>query len=60
MAAPVFYKNIMIDIVVRSFLGNWGRILLDFYAEHSLWINGLFLISALVVGYFRKTKQNVE
>jgi hypothetical protein len=50
----------MIDVVVRSFIGNWGGILLDFYSEHSLWINGLLLIGALVLGYWRKNQQDAE
>lgn len=36
----------MIDLVVRSFIGQLGGKVLDFYLQYSLWIN------ALILGYF--------
>ena len=39
----------MIDFLVRSFLGNWGGRILDFYLEYSLWINGLILLYFLII-----------
>ncbi len=39
----------MIYAFVRSLIGNFGRALMDFYIENSLWINGLILGYALLV-----------
>ncbi|MBN1266102.1 MAG: hypothetical protein JXA25_11455 [Anaerolineales bacterium] len=39
----------MIDAIIRSFLGGFGGKVLDFYSEHSLWINGTILLYALLV-----------
>ena len=39
----------MIDAFIRSILGNWGNVLLDFYIANSLWINGIILLYALLV-----------
>jgi len=39
----------MIDIVVRSFIGDLGGKILDFYLEYSLIINGIILLYFLLV-----------
>ena len=39
----------MIYAFVRSLIGNFGRALMDFYIENSLWINGLILGYALLI-----------
>jgi hypothetical protein len=39
----------MIDIFVRSFIGDFGGKLLDFYLEYSLVINGIILLYFLFV-----------
>ncbi len=39
----------MIDAFIRSILGDWGNVLLDFYIANSLWINGIILLYALLV-----------
>lgn len=44
----------MIDAFVRSFLGEWGGALLDFYLANSLWINALLLLYAGVVVFARR------
>ena len=38
----------MLDLVVRSFLGQWGSAALDFYIANSLWIN-LVLVAYLIL-----------
>jgi len=63
--APEFlYDKLMIDAFVRSILGDWGNIALDFYIANSLWINAIFLIYALLVvlshrNYKRITKSTL-
>lgn len=44
----------MIDAFIRSFLGDWGSTLLDFYLENSLWINGILLLYVLIVVLSRR------
>jgi hypothetical protein len=39
----------MVDIVTRSFLGQWGQALLDVYLNYSLWINLFILLYFLVL-----------
>ena len=39
----------MIDIIVRSFIGDLGGNILDFYLEYSLIINGIILLYFLCV-----------
>jgi len=39
----------MVDIFVRSTLGQFGSSVLDFYFEYSLWINALILLYFLLV-----------
>lgn len=39
----------MIYAFIRSLIGNFGRALMDFYMQNSLWINALILGYALVV-----------
>jgi hypothetical protein len=35
--------------ILKGFIGNWGMQAIDFYYEHSLWINGVILLYALVL-----------
>ncbi len=44
----------MIDAFLRSTIGTWGNAALDFYIANSLWINGLFLLYALLVVLSRR------
>lgn len=39
----------MVDVVTRSFLGEWGQILLDGYLKYSLWINSIILLYFLAL-----------
>jgi hypothetical protein len=39
----------MIYAYIRSLIGSFGRALMDFYIQNSLWINGLILGYALIV-----------
>jgi hypothetical protein len=49
----------MIDAFIRSILGKWGNIALDFYIANSLWINGILLIYALLVVLSRRNFKSV-
>ena len=44
----------MIDAFIRSFIGEWGAGLLDFYIENSLWINGILLLYVLLIVLSRR------
>ena len=44
----------MIDAFIRSFIGEWGSALLDFYIENSLWINGILLLYVLLIVLSRR------
>lgn len=39
----------MIDALVRRYLGTSGSVVLDFYVQYSLWINGLLFLYVLLV-----------
>jgi len=39
----------MVDAMVRTNLGTFGTAILEFYKLNSLWINGLFLLIALII-----------
>ena len=43
----------MVDGFIRSMIGDWGGAMLDFYIANDLWINGLILAYALLVGLGR-------
>jgi hypothetical protein len=44
----------MVDVIVRSFIGEWGQRILDFYQTNSLWINGLVLLYFLIIIFARR------
>lgn len=44
----------MVDVVVRSFIGEWGQRILDFYLDNSLWINGLVLLYFVIIVFARR------
>jgi hypothetical protein len=44
----------MVDVIVRSFIGEWGQSALDFYLANSLWINGLILLYFLIIIFARR------
>lgn len=44
----------MVDVIVRSFIGEWGQSILDFYQTNSLWINGLVLLYFLIIIFARR------
>ena len=52
---PLYIGVFMIDAIVRSFLGNLGSTILDFYNTNSLWINGAILLYALLIILGRST-----
>ena len=45
---------IMIDALVRKFLGTTGSGFLDFYMQYSLWINALLFAYAVMVIFARR------
>ena len=45
----------MVDALIRSFIGQTGSTLLDFYIAHSLTINGILLLYAAVLFASRRT-----
>lgn len=45
---------IMIDALVRKFLGSTGSGFLDFYMQYSLWINALLFTYAVMVIFARR------
>ena len=50
---------IMIDALVRKFLGTTGSGLLDFYLQYSLWINALLFTYAVLVIFARRNYAQV-
>lgn len=50
---------IMVDALVRRFLGTAGSGLLDFYSEHALWINACLLLYAMLVVFARQNYAQV-
>lgn len=48
----------MIDAFIRSMIGSWGNVILDFYITNSLWINALLLFYALLVVLSRHNFDN--
>ena len=44
----------MVDALVRRFLGTGGSSLLDFYLEHSLWINVILFAYVILVLFARR------
>ena len=44
----------MVDVIIRSFIGEWGGRILDFYRTNSLWINGLILLYFLNIIFSRR------
>ena len=55
IAALVDPKATMIFGFIRSTLGTFGNVLLDFYIANSIWINGLILLYALLVVLSRRS-----
>lgn len=49
----------MIDVIVRSFIGDLGGRILDFYLEYSLIINGIILLYFLLIVIGRRNYQLV-
>ena len=49
----------MIDIVVRSFIGQLGGKILDFYLEYSLIINGIILLYFLLAVLGRRNYRHI-
>lgn len=45
----------MLDSILRSLLGDYGEVLLDFYLEHNLIINGIILLYAIIVSFSYKS-----
>jgi len=45
----------VVDAFIRSFLGDWGSAMLDFYREYSFWINAAILLYALLIMFSRRT-----
>jgi len=39
----------MVDATIRSMIGSWGNIVLDYYIANSLWINAILFLYALLV-----------
>ena len=39
----------MIDAIVRGTLGEIGSVILDFYIQNALWINGILLLYVLIL-----------
>jgi hypothetical protein len=50
---------IMIDALVRKFLGTTGSGFLDFYMEYSIWINALLFTYAVLVIFARRNYAKV-
>jgi len=49
MTAPCLKGSCMFDIIIRSFIGNAGGKILDFYLEYSLIINGIILLYFVLI-----------
>lgn len=45
----------MLDSILRSLLGGYGEVLLDFYLEHNLIINGILFLYAIIVSFSYKS-----
>lgn len=49
----------MLNFLVRSTLGSWGSLLLDFYLANSMWINGIILFLVLLNVLGRRTYEAI-
>lgn len=49
----------MVDVILRSFIGEWGGRILDFYVENSLWINGIVLLYFLFIVFARRNYRHI-
>ena len=49
----------MVDVIIRSFIGQWGGRILDFYVENSLWINGLILLYFVIIVFARRNYRTI-
>ncbi len=49
----------MIDIVIKSFLGSVGTIILEYYRQNAVWINSLVLIYGLLVYFARRNYRKI-
>ncbi len=49
----------MVDVIIRSFIGQWGGRILDFYVANSLWINGLILLYFVVIVFARRNYRHI-
>lgn len=45
----------MLDSILRSLLGDYGEVLLDFYLEYNLIINGIILLYAIIISFSYKS-----
>jgi len=45
----------MFDSILRTILGGYGEVLLDFYLEHNLIINGIIFLYAIIVSFSYKS-----
>ncbi len=43
----------MVNFFIRSMIGSWGNVILDYYIANSFWINALLLLYALLVVFAR-------
>lgn len=57
--APYIRMRLMIDALIRGVLGTAGSRLLDFYLQHSLWINILLFTYAMLVVFARRNYSQV-
>jgi hypothetical protein len=48
----------MVNAFIRSMIGSWGNVILDFYLANGFWINGLLLLYALLVVFSRRNFDN--
>lgn len=49
----------MIDALVRRYLGTSGSVVLDFYLQYSLWINGLLFLYVILLILARRNYSQV-
>ena len=48
----------MVDALLRGLLGDYGEVVLDFYLQNSLVINGIILLYAIIVSFCYRSYRN--
>jgi len=50
----------MFDAIIRGSLGEIGSVILDFYIQNALWINGILLLYAIILMFARRGYSEIK